>query len=306
MNYSAGCRGAVHWDAGLMRPALVKRCELAKCRGEMSFGINMLSVGILGLFLSAALGTGVVVVRHEVRASGGDEDRILDLCFWLLIGAIIGARLFDVERLSAGPAADPMEIFRFWNGGSFYFGGAAAAVAAGAIYIKRNRLPLWNTADLFGPALAIGHFLVYFGLFFSGQSPVESFGSSPNLVIGRPGDGLLGSLPQPSPVALYLACGSFLIFAILLIVKKRRRFDGQVFWTFMLLNGGLQLGPAVSDFSGGRLLHGGALSAETVINTLIIATSLAMLVIFNRRARQAAQADVVAGDRIAVPKSNLS
>jgi hypothetical protein len=43
-----------------------------------------------------------------------------------------------------------------------------------------------------------------------------------------------------------------------------------------------------------------------VANTLIIAISLAMLVVLNRRARQAAQADGVAGDRIAVPKSNLS
>jgi phosphatidylglycerol:prolipoprotein diacylglycerol transferase len=261
----------------------------------MSFGPNMLSVGILGLFISAALGTGVVVVRHEVRASGGDEDRILDLCFWLLIGAIIGARLFDVAQRSAGLAADPLEIFRFWKGSSFYYGGAAAALAAGVIFIKRHRLPFWKSTDLFGPALAIGHFLVYIGLFFSGQSPNESFGFSPNLVIARPGDGLLGSLPRPNPVALYLACGSFLIFVILLIVKKRRRFDGQVFWTFTLLNGALQLGPAVSDFSGGRLLHGGELSPETVINALVIATSLAMLLILDRRARQAARAEMLGG-----------
>jgi hypothetical protein len=105
---------------------------------------------------------------------------------------------------------------------------------------------------------------------------------------------------------LYLACGSFLIFAILLIVKKRRRFDGQVFWTFTLLNSGLQLGPAASDFSGGRLLYGGELSPETLINALIIATSLAMFIILNRRARQAAQTDVVGEDRIAVSKSNLN
>jgi len=261
----------------------------------MSFGANMLSVGILGLFVSAALCTGVVVVQHEVRASGGDENRVLDLCFWLLIGAIIGARLFDVAQRSAGPAADPLEIFRFWNGSSFYYGGAAAALAAGVIFIKRYRMPFWNTTDLFGPALAIGHFLVYIGLFFSGQSPNESFSFSPNLVIARPGDGLLGSLPRPNPVDLYLACGSFLIFAILLVVKNRRRFDGQVFWTFTLLNGGLQLGPAVSDFSGGRLLHGGELSPETVINALVIVTSLIMLLILNRRARQAAKAEIIGG-----------
>ncbi|MGB5421017.1 MAG: prolipoprotein diacylglyceryl transferase family protein [Desulfobacterales bacterium] len=257
----------------------------------MSFGANMLSVGILGLFISAALGTGVIVVRHEVRASGGDEDQIIDLCFWLLIGAIIGARLFDFAHRTAGLAADPLEIFRFWDGSSFYYGGATAALAAGLIFIKRHRLTLWNTTDLFGPALAIGHFLVYFGLFFSGQSPNEPFSFSPNLVIARPGDGLLGSLPRPNPVALYLACGSFLIFAILLIVKKRRRFDGQVFWTFTLLNGGLQLGPAVSDFYGGRLLHGGELPPEMVINALIIVTSLAMMIILNRRMRLAAEVE---------------
>jgi phosphatidylglycerol:prolipoprotein diacylglycerol transferase len=261
----------------------------------MSFGPNMLSIGILGLFVSAALGTGVVVVLHEARASGGDENRILDLCFWLLIGAIAGARLFDVAQRSAELAADPLEIFRFWKGSSFYYGGAAAALAAGVIFIKRYRLPFWNTTDLFGPALAIGHFLVYIGLFFSGQSPNESFGFSPNLVIARPGDGLLGSLPRPNPVALYLACGSFLIFAILLIVKKRQRFDGQVFWTFTLLNGALRLGPAVSDFSGGQLLHGGELSPETVIDAFIIATSLAMLFIHDRRARQAAKAEIIGG-----------
>ena len=306
MNQPAGCRGLVHCHAGLITPAFNHPYVLGKCRGEMSFGANMLSVGIFGLFVSAALGTGVAVVRYEVRASGGDEDRILDLCFWLLIGAVIGARLCDVVQRSAGSAADPLEIFRFWNGGSFYYGGAAAAVAAGVIFIKRNRLPLWKTTDLFGPALAIGHFLVYFGLFFSGRSPDESFVFSRNLAIGRPGDGLLGSLPRPSPVALYLACGGFLIFAILLIVKKHRRFDGQVFWTFILLNGGLQLGPAVSDFSGGRLLYGGALSTESVINALIIATSLAMLIILNRRRRQAAQADGIGEERIAVPKSKLN
>jgi phosphatidylglycerol:prolipoprotein diacylglycerol transferase len=261
----------------------------------MSFGPNLLSVGIFGLFVSAALGTGVVVVRHEVRASGGDEDRVLDLCFWLLIGAIIGARLFDVAQRAARQAADPLEIFRFWDGSSFYCGGVAAALAVGVIFIKRKRLPLWKIADLFGPALAIGHFLVYFGLFFSGQGLNESFGFSPNLVIARPGAGLLGSVPRPNPVALYLACGSFLIFAILLIVKKRRRFDGQVFWTFTLLNGGLQLGPVVSDFSGGRLLHGGELSPGTVINSLVIVTSLVMLIILNSRARQAAEVETIGG-----------
>ncbi len=256
----------------------------------MNFGANTLSLGILGLFISAALGTGTAVVCHEVRAAGADRDRILDLCFWLLIGAIVGARLFDMVIRFAGPAGGPLAVFRFWNGGSFYFGGAAAAAAVGVIFIRRNRLPLWQTADLFGPALAVGHFLVYMGVFFSGQSPDQSFGFSPNLVLVRPGDGLPGGLPRPDPVALYLACGSFLIFAILLFAKGRRRFNGQMFWTFALLNGGLQLGLVLSVFSDGRPLQGGEPSPAAVLSTLMVLASLAMLITLSRRMRRAAKA----------------
>ena len=155
----------------------------------MSFGAYMLSVGILGFFIAASLGTGVVLVLHEARASEGDENRILELCFWLLVGAIVGARLFEVAIRPWRPAFDALEILRFWNGWSFYYGGAGAAALSGVIYIKRNRLPLWKTADWFGTALAMGHFLVYIGFFFAGQGLDESFGFGPKLVFARPADG---------------------------------------------------------------------------------------------------------------------
>jgi prolipoprotein diacylglyceryltransferase len=132
--------------------------------------------------------------------------------------------------------------------------------------------------------------LVYIGIFFSGQGLDESFSLGPNLILTRTGDGLIGALPRPNPAALYSACVSFAIFGVLLIVKIRRHFDGQVFWTFVLLNGGLQLTLAIWVFSGARLLHGGAPSPSTLIGAFVVTASLAMLIRLRRRARRAAAA----------------
>ncbi|MFZ0241213.1 MAG: prolipoprotein diacylglyceryl transferase family protein [Desulfobacterales bacterium] len=253
-------------------------------------GANMLSIAIFGAFIAAALITGIVVLRFEVRAGGAKEDQILDLCFWLLVAAIAGAWLFDAAADITAPAAGARSLFRFPSGGAFYYGGAVAALAAGGIFIARRRLPPWKTVDFFGPPLAIGHFLVYIGFFFSGYSIPEPFGLNPNLVLARPGDGLAGALPRPDPIALYLACGSFIIFAVVLLLKGRRKFSGQVFWSFMFLNGALQLVTAGYAFSGGRRLQGGELSPAMVMGALVVAASLAMLFILERRFRRSAQA----------------
>jgi len=250
----------------------------------------MLSIGILGAFIAAALTTGIVVLRYEIRASGEYEGRILDLCFWLMIGAMAGAWLFEAVPEFTGPSAHAPSLLRFWSGGSFYYGGALTALAVGGIFITRRGLPPWKTVDLFGPSLAVGHFLVYIGFFFSGFSILEPFGLTPNLVLSRPGSGLDGALPRPDPVALYLACGSFIIFAVVLIVKGRRKFFGQVFWSFMLLNGALQLVTAAFAFSGGRRLQGGDLSPAIVVSATVVVASLAMLFILERRSRQPVQA----------------
>ena len=250
----------------------------------------MLSIGILGTFIAAALATGIVVLRYEVRAGGAQEGQILDLCFWLLIAAMAGAWLCDAASDVRWPAAGARSLVGFRSVGSFYYGGAVAALAAGAIFIARRRLPPWITVDFFGPSLAIGHFLVYIGFFFSGHSIPEPFGLNPNLVVARPGDGLAGALPRPDPLALYLACGSFIIFAVVLIVKGRRKFFGQVFWSFMLLNGALQLATAAYAFSGGRRLRGGELSPAMVMGALVVAASLAMLLFLERRFRHSARA----------------
>ena len=167
----------------------------------MSVLADILPSIVFGLFVFVALISGLVMIKAETRQTGGAENRIADLCFWLMIAAIVGARCGSLLTKPEAVLSDPVEVLRIWNGGSFYFGGAAAALAVGAAYIKRVRLPVWKTADSFAPALAIGHFFVWIGCFFSGLCSIRSGDAMLEALLLWPGESINGLVALPSPGA---------------------------------------------------------------------------------------------------------
>src|SRR3990167_7216215 len=79
-----------------------------------------------------------------------------DFMFWLLLSGIIGARaLFLLANLD-DYRRQPWEALAIWPGGRIFYGGLAAALLAGWWHLRRHRLPLGQTLDLFTPALALG------------------------------------------------------------------------------------------------------------------------------------------------------
>ena len=158
-----------------------------------------------------------------------------DLCFWLLVAAIVGARGGAILYKPGYIFNDPLEFFKIWNGGSFYYGGAVMAIIAGVIFIRHAQMPLWKTADLFAPTLAIGHFFVWLGCFFSGLLPVIQSESVNDSMFSWGGVNATFTLALPHSRLLYLATGSFLIFIVIVILRGYRNFDGKLFWVFVTL-----------------------------------------------------------------------
>ena len=92
----------------------------------------------------------------------------MDLGIWVIVSALVGAKLLlilvDLPRFLASPA----EIFSLVRSGGVFYGGLALAVGVGFWYMRRHRLPLWTTADLFAPGIALGHVIGRLGCFFGG------------------------------------------------------------------------------------------------------------------------------------------
>ena len=247
--------------------------------------LDYLPVYIFGLFLSAALVTAILVVSAEAGMSGGSEDNFQDLCFWILLAAMIGGRLLFFVMHPGVLSADPLAFFRFWEGGVVYYGGIAAAVPVVLIYINKTGLPLGKTADSLTPGLAVGHFFGWLGCFFSGicnkASPWLPWGwtSGESDLFTAENVGL-------HPISLYLACSQFLIFGFLVFFKERRKFDGQAFWIYLVRCGVSRCVIEILPAHNAAGIFFGPISAAHLVGAVSACVALAMLTILGHRSRK--------------------
>jgi len=168
-----------------------------------------------------------------------DASRILDLGIYIIVAALLGAKLLllvtDFDQFRASPA-DLLSLAR--SGGVFY-GGLISAVAVAFWYIHRYRLPFWTTCDAFAPAIALGHVTGRLGCFAAGccygkptNVPWAVVFTDPLAAanVGTP----LG-IPL-HPTQLYEAGAELLILVVILATERRGRpFPGRTFWFYMIL-----------------------------------------------------------------------
>ena len=157
--------------------------------------IGSLSLYTYGLFVAVSFIVGVIVARHEAGRLEEDPDKIMDLCFYALLAAIVGSRLFYVLTNLKMFISDPMEIFKIWNGGLVFYGGFIGAFITAIIYLKKKKIDLFKTADIMAPPLAIGHAVGRMGCFHFPAGDYIYLGSAqgPGGLRARLGRHLLGS-----------------------------------------------------------------------------------------------------------------
>ena len=192
-----------------------------------------------GVLLAAAylLGLKLAMVRAQVRDL--DEARVLDLGIYIIISALIGAKLLLVITDFRTFMTDPSELITLARSGGVFYGGLILAVSVALWYIRKIGLPLWTTCDVFAPGIALGHVVGRMGCFFAGccwgretDMPwaitfTDSYAAAN---VGTP-------LNVPlHPTQLYEAGAEGLILLLLLSTEKKgSNYPGRTFWLYMLL-----------------------------------------------------------------------
>ena len=242
-----------------------------------------------GVMLAIAYLTGIWLLWRKALAAGLPEQKIFDFSLYVLASAILGAKLLLVVvewRRYVSHPADLIEVVR--SGGVFY-GGLICATVVGIWYLRKHRLPAWQIADMGAPSIALGEAIGRWGCFAAGccygkltNGPFHVTFTDPfaHDAVGTP-------LNVPlHPTQIYLSINAFLIFLVLQWAYKRRTFDGEVFWLYVLLyaitRGIIEVWRG--DFVRGFIIPG-ILSTSQFIGLLAALTSLAMLFYFSRRSR---------------------
>ena len=129
------------------------------------FSIGPFTIYTYGVLLAAAYLLGLKLAMMRARSRYLDSTRVLDLGVWIIISALVGAKLMllvvDFQYFRANPA----ELVSLARSGGVFYGGLILAVIVSIWYIRRQGLPLWTTCDVFAPGIALGHVVGRLGLY---------------------------------------------------------------------------------------------------------------------------------------------
>jgi phosphatidylglycerol:prolipoprotein diacylglycerol transferase len=125
-----------------------------------------------GLLLASAYVAAFWWLIREGRRNNLDVDALSSLGFWAIGGAIIGAKVLMIARDFPHYLRAPSELFSLSllaSAGDFYGGFIGALVASAIFFWRHPPLPFWRTADLCGPAIALGQAIGRIGCFMAGD-----------------------------------------------------------------------------------------------------------------------------------------
>jgi phosphatidylglycerol:prolipoprotein diacylglycerol transferase len=193
-----------------------------------------------GVLVAAAFLTGLWVVGRLAKEAGLNPDSVTNLGLYCALAAIAGAKLMmflvDISYYTEHPG----EIFSIESlqAGGVFYGGLIAALAVSWWYMRRSKLPLLKTADVFAPAIAIGHAIGRIGCFTAGCCwgercdlpwAVTFHSEEAHNRVGVP----LG-VPL-HPTQLYESAAEFAIFAILYWRFRKPHPQGSIISLYLIL-----------------------------------------------------------------------
>ena len=193
-----------------------------------------------GVLVAIAFLTALWLAGRLGARAGLSSDAITNLGAYCGLSAILGAKLMmflvDFEYYREHPS-DILSLSTLQAGGVFY-GGLIAALGVSLWYMRKTKLPAWTTADVFAPAIALGHGIGRLGCF--------SAGCCWGIVCDRPwavtfnnpvAHDLVGvPLHVPlHPTQLYEAFAEFVIFGLLLRQIRAPHREGTVIAAYLML-----------------------------------------------------------------------
>lgn len=203
----------------------------------LKFNIDRVAFNILGidiywyaiLIVSAILISFLILKINNKRCNIEYKD-ILDLSIFLIPISIICARLyyviFDLEYF----LKNPNQIFNIRDGGLAIYGGIIGGIITCYVFCKKRNISFLDLLDYLVPCLALGQAIGRWGNFIN----IEAHGVQTDNLF-RMGIIENGQYIEVHPTFLYESICTFVIFIILMVMTKKRKFAGELTFIYLIL-----------------------------------------------------------------------
>jgi len=185
-----------------------------------------------------ALLIGGYLALREAKKFGISENFMINLYFFLVPIALLGARLYFVAFHWDYYSNNFVEIFKVWEGGLAIHGGIIAGLLWIIFYTKRYKVSTFRVLDTLVVGLIIGQAIGRWGNFFNGEAygpeTTSTFLKSifiPDFII----EGMYIDGAYHHPTFLYESLWCIIGFIILLFVRRTRYIKiGQVTCSYLV------------------------------------------------------------------------
>ncbi|MEI8350014.1 MAG: prolipoprotein diacylglyceryl transferase [Candidatus Omnitrophota bacterium] len=233
--------------------------------------IGSITIYTYGFLVFIGVLCGYVVCMREAQRQQINRQVFSDIFFWTVFIGFIGARFSYLVIEYKSFFEDPLGLL-FNRGGFVFYGGVLSGFLAAFLLTKKYRIPFLSFLDIMAVGIPLGHAFGRLGCFSYGCCYGRATGSSWGVVF--PLDSPAGyHYPTMKLIPAQLIEAFFLlaVFAILLIFRKRKRFNGQLFLIYLISYGFLRF--IVEFFRGDLRGELFSLSTSQIIAIILLLCS---------------------------------
>lgn len=174
--------------------------------------------------------------KHQI-----EEDVMLNLFFYTIPIAFVGARIYYVLFNLDYYLVNLLDIFKIWEGGLAIHGGIIAGFLFIYYYARKHRIPLWKLTDILVISLILGQAIGRWGNFFNGEAHgIETTLTHlqnlhlPNFII----KGMCINGTYYIPTFLYESIWDFIGFLLLILYRRKKNIHmGQITSIYLIWYG---------------------------------------------------------------------
>ena len=219
--------------------------------GEMKINTNAIEIGNFkiawyGLIIMTGMLLAILYVWLRFKEHHMKTDDLIDLAFFVIIFGVIGARvyyiLFSLEHYIMDSFWDTIvAMVSVWNGGLAIYGGIIAGGLAGVLVARKKKINILQILDFLAPAVMLAQAIGRWGNFCN----AEAHGGHTDIFL-RMGIRSEGSVITNyyHPTFLYESLWNligflaiWLIFVKLTKTKHLHKFNGQIFYSYIIWYG---------------------------------------------------------------------
>ncbi|HJA91397.1 MAG TPA: prolipoprotein diacylglyceryl transferase [Candidatus Jeotgalibaca merdavium] len=205
----------------------------------VAFRLGGIPVAWYGILIGIGIVVAMSLASREGDLKGMPQDFVVDMAFWTVPIAIVGARIYYVVFEWQYYILHPEQIIQIWNGGIAIYGALIAGGITVYFFTKNKQVPFFLALDVLAPGVLIAQSIGRWGNFINQEAHGSEVSRQfleklflPEFIINQMN--IKGIYYHPT--FLYESLWSLIGFVVILILRRQKKIlrQGEVFLTYVM------------------------------------------------------------------------